>query len=124
MFFKVLKLALIITISYQTPLFSKSATFNEFNSRDLSNYFSGIIAYENKDNTNALKYFNLTRVLINKHDNYLKRYVNSLVLENKVPQAINVLNNNSEKSNSNFYEAHIILVIDSLKTNNFKKADK
>ena len=124
MFFKILKLALIITISYQTPLFSKSATFNEFNSRDLSNYFSGIIAYENKDNTNALKYFNLTRVLINKHDNYLKRYVNSLVLENKVPQAINALNNNSEKSNSNFYEAHIILVIDSLKKNNFKKADK
>jgi len=124
MFQKFLKLVLLIFISYQTPLYSKSATFNEFNSRDLSNYFSGIVAFENRDNSEALKFFNLTRVLINKHDSYLKRYVNSLVLDNKVPQAINVLNNNSKKSNSDFYDAYIILTIDSLKKNNFKKADK
>ena len=108
----------------QTPLYSKSATFNDFNSRDLSNYFSGIVAFENRDNSEALKFFNLTKVLINKHDSYLKRYVNSLVLDNKVPQAINVLNNNANKSNSDFYDAYIILIIDSLKKNNFKKADE
>ncbi len=124
MFLKFLKIVLLISISYQTPLYSKSATFNEFNSRDLSNYFSGIVAFENRDNSEALKFFNLTRVLINKHDSYLKRYVNSLVLDNKVPQAINALNNNSKKSNSDFYDAYIILTIDSLKKNNFKKADK
>ncbi len=124
MFLKFLKLVLLIFISYQTPLYSKSATFNDFNSRDLSNYFSGIVAFENRDNSGALKFFNLTKELINKHDSYLKRYVNSLVLDNKVPQAINVLNNNANKSNSNFYDAYIILIIDSLKKNNFKKADK
>ena len=124
MFLKFLKLVLLIFISYQTPLYSKSATFNDFNSRDLSNYFSGIVAFENRDNSEALKFFNLTKVLINKHDSYLKRYVNSLVLDNKVPQAINVLNNNANKSNSDFYDAYIILIIDSLKKNNFKKADK
>ena len=105
-------------------MYSKSATFNDFNSRDLSNYFSGIVAFENRDNSEALKFFNLTKVLINKHDSYLKRYVNSLVLDNKVPQAINVLNNNANKSNSDFYDAYIILIIDSLKKNNFKKADE
>ena len=124
MFLKFLKLVLLIFISYQTPLYSKSATFNDFNSRDLSNYFSGIVAFENRDNSEALKFFNLTKVLINKHDIYLKRYVNSLVLDNKVPQAINVLNNNANKSNSDFYDAYIILIIDSLKKNNFKKADE
>ncbi len=124
MFLKFAKLALIILISYQTPLYSKSATFNDFNSRDLSNYFSGIVAFENRDNSKALKFFNLTKVLINKHDSYLNRYVNSLVLENKVPQAINVLNNNVNKSNSDFNDAYIILIIDSLKKNNFKKADE
>ena len=124
MFLKFLKLLLLIFISYQTPLYSKSATFNDFNSRDLSNYFSGIVAFENRDNSEALKFFNLTKVLINKHDSYLKRYVNSLVLDNKVPQAINVLNNNVNKSNSDFYDAYIILIIDSLKKNNFKKADE
>ena len=49
-------------------MYSKSATFNDFNSRDLSNYFSGIVAFENRDNSEALKFFNLTKVLINKHD--------------------------------------------------------
>ena len=124
MFLKFLKLVLLILISYQTPLYSKSATFNDFNSRDLSNYFSGIVAFENQDNSEALKFFNLTKVLINKHDKYLKRYVNSLVLDNKVPQAINILNNNSNKPKSDFYDAYIILIIDSLKKNNFKKADE
>ena len=124
MFLKFAKLVLIILISYQTPLYSKSATFNDFNSRDLSNYFSGIVAFENQDNSEALKFFNLTKVLINKHDSYLKRYVNSLVLENKVPQAINVLNNNTKKTSTNFYDAYIILIIDSLKKNNFEKAEE
>ncbi len=124
MFLKFLKLILLIFISYQTPLYSKSATLNDFNSRDLSNYFSGIIAFENRDNSEALKYFNFSKILINKHDGYLKRYVNSLVLENKVPQAINVLNSNVNKSNSDFYHAYLILIIDSLKKNNFKKADE
>ena len=111
MFLKFVKLVIIILISYQTPLYSKSATFNDFNSRDLSNYFSGIVAFENRDNSEALKFFNLTKVLINKHDSYLKRYVNSLVLDNKVPQAINVLNKNANKSNSDFYDAYIILIL-------------
>ena len=124
MIHKLAKLVLIIILSYQTPLYSKSASFNEFNSRDLSNYFSGIVAYENRDNTNALKFFNFTKVLTNKHDGYLKRYVNSLILDNKVPQAINILKNNSKKSNSDFYDAYIILTVDSLKKSNFKKADE
>ena len=124
MFIKFLKLVILIFISYQTPLYSKSPTFNDFNSRDLSNYFSGIVAFGNDDNSEALKYFNFSKILINKHDNYLKRYVSSLVLDNKVPQAINVLNNNANKSNSDFYDAYIILIIESLKKNNFKKADE
>ena len=120
---KIFKIILLLALSYQTPLYSKSTSFNDFNSRDLSNYFSGIIAYENRDNSEALKYFNLSKVLLNSHDNYLKRYVNSLVLENKVAQAINVIKNNSKKSNSNFFDAYVLLIIDSLKKNDFDKAD-
>ncbi len=120
---KIFKIILFLVLSYQTPVYSKSTSFNDFNSRDLSNYFSGIIAYENRDNSEALKYFNLSKVLLNSHDNYLKRYVNSLVLENKVAQAINVVKNNSKKSNSDFFDAYILLIIDSLKKNDFDEAD-
>ena len=124
MFNKLIKLLVVFGIFYQTPVYSKSASFNDFNSRDLTNYFSGIIAYENKDNTDALKFFNASKVLINKHDAYLKRYVYSLVLENKVAQAINVIKNRNNKDNIDFFDAYILLVVDSLKKNDFKKAEK
>ena len=65
-------------------MYSKSNSFDEFNSKNLSKYFSGIVAFENKNNSKALDFFNSSKILINKHDPYLKRYVYSLVLENKV----------------------------------------
>ena len=91
MFNKLTKLFVAITLLYQTPVYSKSASFYEFNSRDLSNYFSGIVASENNNNSDALKFFNASRILLKKHDAYLSRYIYSLVLENKVAQAINVV---------------------------------
>ena len=124
MFNKLIKLLVISAIFYQTPVYSKSASFNDLNSRDLSNYFSGIVAFENRDNSDALKFFNASRVLLNKHDPYLKRYVYSLVLEDKVTQAINIIKNSSNEDNSDFFEAHILLIADSLKKNNFGKAEK
>ncbi len=124
MFNKLLKVLALFLLFYQTQVYSKSASFNDFNSRDLTNYFSGIVAYENKENTDALKFFNASKVLINKHNSYLKRYVNSLVLENKVAQAINIIKNKNNKNNVDFFNAYILLVIDSLKKNDFKKAEE
>ncbi len=124
MFRKFVKLTLILILSYQTPLYSKSTSFNELNSRELSNYFSGIVAFENQENSDALKFFNSSKILINKHDPYLKRYVYSLVLENKVSQSINVIKNSGDKVNIDFFNAYLLLIIDSLKKNNFEKAEK
>jgi len=124
MFNKLIKLLVILVIFYQTPAYTKSASFNEFNSRDLSNYFSGIIAFENKNNSDALKFFNASKILLLKHDTYLKRYTYSLVLENKVAQAINVLKNGSNEDKLDFFDAYILLVADSLKTNNLDQAEK
>jgi tetratricopeptide (TPR) repeat protein len=124
MFHKLVKLALIIILSYQTPLYSKSTSFNELNAKDLTNYFSGMVAFENKENSDALKFFNSSKILINKHDPYLKRYIYSLVLENKVSQSINVIKNRGDENNINFFDAYLLLIIDSLKKNDFKKAEK
>ena len=112
MFNNKIKIIFIIFILYQTPLYSKSNSFNDINSKNLSKYFSGIVAFENKDNSEALKFFNSSKILINKHDPYLKRYIYSLVLNNKVSQAINVVKNNKEKNNSNFFDAYLLLIID------------
>ncbi len=124
MFHKLVKLTLIIILSYQTPLYSKSTSFNELNARDLSNYFSGIVAFENKENSDALKFFNSSKILINKHDPYLKRYIYSLVLENKVSQSINVIKSRGNENNTNFFDAYLLLIIDSLKKNDFHEAEK
>ena len=56
MLIKFFKLFLILLL-YQSPLYSKNTSLNDFNARYLSNYFSGIVAYENLDNTEALKFF-------------------------------------------------------------------
>ena len=122
MFNKILKLFLILCIFYQSPLYSKSVSFNNFNSKDLSNYFSGIIAFENKNNFKALKFFNSSKILINNHDPYLERYVTTLVLEKKVNEAINVIKKNEGKKNTNFFDAYLLLILDSLKKNDFEKA--
>ena len=113
---------LISSLLYQSPLLSKSNSFDEFNSKNLSKYFSGIVAFENKDNSEALSYFNSSKILINQHAPYLEKFVMSLVLENKVVQAINFINVNKKKSNSNFFEAYILLILDNLKKNNIDKA--
>jgi len=113
---------LIITLFYKTPLFSKSASFENFNSQNFSKYFSGIVAFENKDNSEALKFFDSSRILIENHDPYLKRYLYTLVLENKVNKAINLVKSNKEKDNINFFDAYLLLVLDDLKKRNFKNA--
>ncbi|WP_435085483.1 tetratricopeptide repeat protein [Candidatus Pelagibacter bacterium nBUS_33] len=124
MFNKLTKLFVILALLYQTPVYSKSASFNEFNSRDLSNYFSGIIASENKNNSDALKFFNASKVLLKKHNPYLKRYTYSLVLDNKVAQAINVIKNDTNEDDLDFFDAYMLLIVDSLKTNNLDQAEK
>ena len=121
MLIKFFKFTLIFLI-YQSPLYSKSKTLNDFNSHHLSNYFSGIVAYENNDNSKALKFFNSSKYLIKQHNAYLKNYVYTLVLEGKVQQATNEIKRNLTKDNSNFFEAHLVLALDSLKKKNYKKS--
>ena len=113
---------LIITLFYKTPLFSKSASFENFNSQNFSKYFSGIVAFENKDNSEALKFFDSSRILIENHDPYLRRYLYTLVLENKVNKAINLIKSNKERDNTNFFDAYLLLVLDDLKKRDFEKA--
>tara|TARA_B100001057_G_scaffold366506_1_gene369842 strand:+ start:1787 stop:3472 length:1686 start_codon:yes stop_codon:yes gene_type:complete len=123
MFIKNIKLFLIVFLFYQTPLYSKSTSFDNFKSKNLSKYFSGIVAFENKDSSTSLKFFNSSKILIDKHDAFLKRYIYSLVLEGKVSRAINITKNNKDKDNTNFFDAHLLLILDSLKRGDFNKAN-
>ncbi len=122
MFKNSIKYIFILTLFYQSPLNSKSNSFNDFNAKNLSRYFSGIVAFENKQNSDALNFFESSKILSGKHDPFLKRYIYSLVLENKVSFAINEIKRHEGKSNSNFFDAHLLLILDSLKKKDFEKA--
>ena len=125
MFLKFIKFLISITIiMYQSALYSQSISSNKFDSKNFSKYFSGIIAFENQNNSDALKFFDSSKILLNEHNPYLKKYISSLVLENKISRAINLIKSNKEKKNINFFDAYFLLFIDSLKRGDFNNADK
>ena len=121
MLIKFFKFALIL-LFYQSPLYSKNKTLNDFNSHQLSKYFSGIVAYDNNDNSQALKFFQSSKYLIKQHNSYLESYIYALVLEGKVQQAISEIRRNLTEDNSNFFEVHLLLALDSLKKKDYKKS--
>ena len=114
MFLKKIIFIFIVSLVYQSPSYSKSTSLADFDSKNLSKYFSGIVAFENKENSLALDFFNSSKILLNRHDPYLERYIYSLVLENKVLQATNIVRNNKDKKNSNFFDAHLLLILDNI----------
>ena len=121
---KKITIIIISILLYQSPSLSKSTSLDEFSSKNLSKYFSGIVAFENNNNSLALDFFNSSKILMNRHEPYLEKFVISLVLEDKVSQAINFIKTNNQKKNTEFFEAYILLVLDSLKKNNTNKADE
>ena len=124
MYFKILRLIIILLLSYQTSVFSKSNSFDDFDREDLSNYFSGIVAFENKNISEAFNFFKSSKGLINDHDLFLQRYANSMILDNNVAQAINIIKKNENQDNSKFFEAYILLALDSIKKNNFDQVNR
>ena len=94
---KKITIIIISILLYQSSSLSKSTSLNEFSSKNLSKYFSGIVAFENNNNSLALDFFNSSKILMNRHEPYLEKFVISLVLEDKVSQAINFIKTNNQK---------------------------
>ncbi|MBC8301430.1 MAG: hypothetical protein H8E55_37425 [Pelagibacterales bacterium] len=117
---KKLKLILfIVFFLYQTSVFSKTTDENYFNPKYLSNYLSAIISQNNKENDDAIKYFNSSKILINKHEKYLKKYVITLTVNGQVQKSINIIKKNRGQNNSKFFEAKLLLLIDNFKKREF-----
>ena len=100
---------------------SKNIYSKDFNSKELSNYFSGIISHNNQKNEQALKYLKSSKQLLNKHDEYFRRLIFSLVLNQNVDRAIQEIKFLKNKKQSEFFEAQLILLIDSINKKNFDK---
>ena len=114
----------LIFIFYQTSIYSKSTSLEKFDSNNFSKYFSGIVALENRNNSDALDFFDSSKTLIDKHDPYFKKYISSLILENEILKAINLIKYNKNKRIINFFEAYLLLSIDSIKKNELDNANE
>ena len=106
---------------YQTSTYSKVSEKNEFNQKYLSNYFSALVSVTNQKNDDAIIFFNSSKFLMNKHDNFLREYVFSLVLGGQVKNAINQI---KRSNNSNFFEGDLLLALESITKKNYKQAEK
>ena len=118
MHFKIL--IFLFSLLYQNVTYSKANDTNDFNQKYLSNYFSALVSFDNQKNDDAIKFFNSSKFLIKKHDNFLKNYVFSLILDGQVKKAINQIKHSNE---SDFFEANLLLIIDSLTKKKYKQAE-
>jgi len=118
MHFKIL--IILFFLLYQNATHSKANDTNDFNQKYLSNYFSALISFDNQNNDDAIKFFNSSKFLIKKHDNFLRNYVFSLILDGQVKKAINQIKHSKE---ADFFEANLLLIIDSITKKNYKKAE-
>ncbi len=117
-----LKIILIIFLSvFPIEAKTKSTYSNDFNSKQLSNYFSGIVAHNNQNNEKALKYLKSSKQLLNEHEEYFKRLIFSLVLNQNVDRAFQEIKFLKNKNQSEFFEAQLLLLIDSINKKKFNK---
>ena len=112
----------LLALLYQSTSYSKALEASEFNQKHLSSYFSALLYYDNQKNAEALKYFEDSKALINNHDNFLREYVFSLVLNGQVKKATKQIKLSKRSKKLDFFEANLLLVLDSLDKKNFKKA--
>ena len=114
-------LIILFSLLYQNTAHSKATEKNQFNQKYLSNYFSALVSVTNQKNDDAIIFFNSSKFLINKHDNFLREYVFSLVLGGQVKNAINQI---KRSNNSNFFEGDLLLALESITKKNYKQAEK
>ena len=112
-------LIFLFLLLYQNVSYSKVNETNDFNQKYLSSYFSALISFDNQKNDDAIKFFNSSKFLIKKHDNFLRNYVFSLILDGQVKKAINQIKHLKEE---NFFEANLLLILDSLTKKKYQQA--
>ena len=97
---KIYKITLILFLVffYQNIVYSK--TFDE---KNVYNYFSALISLEKNKSIESLNYFNSSKELKESHSSYIKKYVFSLILAEKVNKAISEIKITKDKKFVDFF---------------------
>ena len=100
--------------------FQNNSYSKNFDKKNVYNYFSALVSLDN-NSIESLNYFNSSKQLKESHQSYIKKYIFSLVLNEKVNKAIREIKITKNKKFTDFFEAHLLLVLDSIKKNDYKK---
>ncbi len=93
---------------------NSKVTSNDLNENELTNYLSAIISYNNQQNQDSLSYLNSSKALVKKRDNYLRKYIFSLAINQKVKKAIQEIKILENKKDFDFFESQVLLTLDSI----------
>ena len=111
-----------LIVFYQNISHSKSLESPVFNEKNLYNYFSALVALDKNQNYESLKFFNSSKHLKESHESYIKKYIFSLILSGKVKKAVNEIKTMKNEKFVDFFEAQLLLVLNSLKNNDYEKS--
>ena len=118
---KIYKIIFICLIFFnQSNSYSKSLNSDNFSKKNLYNYISALVSLDNNQNSKSLIFFNLSKQLKESHESYLKKYLIALILNGKINKAVQEIKTIENEENADFFESQLLLVLDSLKKNNFK----
>ena len=76
-------------IFFQNISYAKNIDSTNFNEKNVSNYLSALVSLDNNKNFESLKFFNSSKHLKESHQSYIKKYLFSLILNEKIMKAIN-----------------------------------
>jgi tetratricopeptide (TPR) repeat protein len=109
-------------VFYQNISYSKSLESSVFNEKNLYNYFSALVALDKNQNYESLKFFNSSKYLKESHEPYIKKYIFSLIQNGKIKKAVNEIKTMKNEKFIDFFEAQLILLLNSLKNNDYEKS--
>ena len=116
---KIYKITLLLFLIFFNQNIVYSKTFDE---KNVYNYFSALVSLEKNKSIESLNYFNSSKELKESHQSYIKKYVFSLVLSGKVNKAISEIKLTKDKKFTDFFEAHLMLVLDAIKKKDYNKS--
>ena len=108
----------LIIFLYHSNLHS-SLNVDKFNQKYLSNYFSGLVSYNNNENSKALKFFNSSKKLLSTHESIFIKYIYTLVENDQITKAISEIEKAKLNTNFNFFEANILSYVNNIEKRNF-----
>ena len=115
-------LQILFFISIFNVIYAKNVD-NYYKASSISNYFSGIVSLNNNEHANAYKYLKKVGGLEDKHLNYSKYYIYSLINLEKINEAYKY-SKELEKKNLDSFESNLIIGIYNLKNKKYVESSQ